>query len=68
MIFRVTTLEALTNVISDDSVVWTNDFLSTMVLEISSVQYINPHKTVELLELLLVVELDRVSSITELTG
>lgn len=68
MIFRVTTLEALTNVISDDSVVWTNDFLSTMVLEISSVQYINPHKTVESLELLLVVELDRVSSITELTG
>ena len=68
MIFRVTTLEALTNVISDDSVVWTNDFLSTMVLEISSVQYINPHKTVELLELLLVVELERVSSITELTG
>ncbi len=68
MILRVTTLEALTNVISDDSVVWTNDFLSTMVLEISSVQYISPHKTVELLELLLVVELERVSSITELTG
>ena len=61
---------ALTSVISDDNVVWTNAFLSTMVLEISSVQYTKPRKIVAVDDVVVVegLLLERVSSIKEFTG